>query len=51
MTKFLVVLSILFLSFMMFMEFMDYQKNKKSAVIPEFTDEQIQFICNEKGLI
>ena len=48
MTKFLVIMSILFLGFMMFME---YQQNKKSAVIPEFTDEQIQFICNEEGLI
>jgi hypothetical protein len=48
MTKFLVVLSILFLSFMMFM---DYQKNKKSAVIPEFSDQEIQFICNEENLI
>lgn len=47
MTRFLVIMSILFLGFMMFL---DYQKNKLTA-IPEFTDEQIQFICNEKGLI
>jgi hypothetical protein len=51
MTRFLVVLSILFLSFMMFMEFMDYQENKKSAVIPEFSDQEIQFICHEEDLI
>lgn len=48
MTKFLVVLSLLFVGFMMFLE---YQQNKKPAVIPEFTDEQIQFICNEESLI
>ena len=48
MAKFLVIMSILFLGFMMFV---DYQQNKKPAVIPEFTDEQIQFICNEEGLI
>lgn len=48
MTRFLVIMSILFLSFMMFV---DYQQNKKPTVIPEFTDEQIQFICNEEGLI
>ena len=48
MKKILVVLSLLFLGFMMFME---YQQNKKPAIIPEFTDEQIQFICNEEGLL
>ncbi len=48
MTRFLVIMSILFLGFMIFV---DYQQNKKPAVIPEFTDEQIQFICNEEGLI
>lgn len=48
MTKILVVLSILFVGFTMFME---YQQNKKPTVIPEFTDEQIQFICNEEGLL
>lgn len=48
MTRFLVVLSILFLGFMMFM---DYQENKKSAIIPEFSDQEIQFICNEENLI
>lgn len=47
MKKILVVLSLLFLGFMMFME---YQQNKKPAIIPEFTDEQIQFICNEEEL-
>lgn len=48
MTKFLVVLSILFLGFMMFL---DYQSNKINTVIPEFSDEEIQFICNEEGLL
>lgn len=48
MTKILVVLSLLFLGFMMFL---DYQNSKINTVIPEFTDEQIQFICNEEGLI
>lgn len=48
MTRFLVIMNILFLGFMMFM---DYQQNKKPAVIPEFIDEQIEFICNEEGLI
>ena len=47
MTRFLVIMSILFLGSMMFV---DYQQNKKTAVIPEFTDEQIQFICNEEEL-
>ena len=44
MTKFLVVLSILF-------AFWGYQEIKKSDLIPEFTEEQIEFICNEEGLI
>ena len=48
MTRFLVILSILFVGFMMFL---DYQQNKRPSVIPEFTDEEIQFICNEEGLI
>ena len=48
MTRFLVVLSILFLGFMMFI---DYQENKKSAIILEFSDQEIQFICNEENLI
>lgn len=48
MTRFLVIMSILFLGFIMFME---YQQNKKPAVIPEFSDQEIQFICNEEGLI
>lgn len=47
MTKILVVLSILFVGFMMFM---DYQDSKINTAIPEFTNEQIQFICNEEGL-
>lgn len=46
--KILVVLSVLFVGFMMFL---DYQKSKINTVIPEFTDEQIQFICNEEGLL
>lgn len=48
MIRFLVILSVLFIGFMMFM---DYQNSKINTVIPEFTDEQIQFICNEEGLI
>lgn len=51
MTKFLVVLNILFLGFMMFMEFMNYQENKKPSIIPEFSDQEIQFICHEEDLI
>ena len=47
MTRFLVILSILFLGFMMFMDY----KNRPKTMIPEFTDEQIQFICREEGLI
>lgn len=47
MTRFLVIMSILFLSFMMFME---YQQNKKPVIIPEFSDQEIEFICNEEGL-
>lgn len=43
MTKFLVIISILFL-------FLGYQEIKKSDLIPEFTKEQIEFICNEEGL-
>ena len=48
MTKFLVIVSILFLGFMMFTE---YQQNKRPTVIPKFSDEEIEFICNEEGLI
>lgn len=48
MTRFLVIMSILFLGFMMFM---DYQQNKPNVIIPEFSDEQIEFICNEEDLI
>ena len=45
MTKFLVIVSILFLGFMMFLDY------KQETVIPQFTDEEIEFICNEEGLI
>ena len=45
MTKFLVVLSILFLSFILFIDY------KQKTVFPQFTDEEIEFICKEEGLI
>ena len=47
MTKFLVIMSILFLGFMMFLEF---QKNEKTSTIPEFTEEQYEAICIEEEL-
>ena len=48
MAKFTVIMSILFLGFMMFNE---HQQNKSLGLIPAFTDEEIQFICNEEVLL
>ena len=28
----------------------NHNQNKNMNIIPEFTDEQLEFICNEEGL-
>lgn len=29
----------------------NHNQNKNMNIIPEFTDEQLEFICNEEGLL
>lgn len=47
MNKILFLLSILFVLVMMFM---DYKQGINYSPIPQFTEQELQFICNEEGL-
>ena len=45
--RFLIVFTLLFLVLMMFM---DYKQGINYSPIPQFTEQELQFICNEEGL-
>lgn len=47
MNKILFLLSILFVLVMMFV---DYKQGFNFSPIPQFTEQELEFICNEEGI-
>ena len=46
MKKIILIFSLIVIAVVLY----NHNQNKNMNIIPEFTDEQLEFICNEEGL-